>query len=505
MNFKDKKGSIAIFVLVGLLFMSAFLIISFASNVNKSKTAKEQFDIVSQIYSYGEGYEGAYDKSYTDLRNKNKQTMNASSEGLENTGTLELTKTFDENISNYRIYGNSVQDGTPSPSNSAETKSVGDKTVNLVEYPYYNSSKTVNGITFTDNGDGTVTVNGTATGQATFDIARSMKELWDGVVPGETYTASLECTGECTGSITFVTNYYKDTATSSSSYSSWISVAPGKTKTSAAPSDIGGLRSYIVFLKGATANNLILKPQLELGSTATEYGPCGKYKIAIKVTGKNQYFNSTNRDADSSYGVNIKNKLGDSSFTVTGTANTNGNLLGAIGNKLEAGNYKIKVEGDNKLNSYYLQLSTDNSTWTNKLLQLQTNNIYSFDVSELSYVRIGIKIVKDEEYTSNYKVLIREADANVSDEYETYKGEVYNIYLDQPLRKAGSVADYIDFKTGKIVRNVDSNSYNALETPIEEVVVLPNLKTLEDYTKIEVLTEIEPSKIEVEYQGYTLE
>ena len=49
MNLKDKKGSITIFVLVGVLFISAFLIISFASNVNKSKIAKEQFDIVSKL------------------------------------------------------------------------------------------------------------------------------------------------------------------------------------------------------------------------------------------------------------------------------------------------------------------------------------------------------------------------------------------------------------------------------------------------------------------------
>ena len=37
---KKEKGSIAIFVLVALLFMSAFLIILYGSNVNKSKIVK---------------------------------------------------------------------------------------------------------------------------------------------------------------------------------------------------------------------------------------------------------------------------------------------------------------------------------------------------------------------------------------------------------------------------------------------------------------------------------
>ena len=50
MNVRDKKGSITIFVLVGLLFMTGFLLISFGSNVNKSKVAKEQFNIMSSIY-----------------------------------------------------------------------------------------------------------------------------------------------------------------------------------------------------------------------------------------------------------------------------------------------------------------------------------------------------------------------------------------------------------------------------------------------------------------------
>ena len=40
---------------------------------------------------------------------------------------------------------------------------------NLLPYPFYgNSTKTLNGITFTDNGDGTVTANGTATADADF-------------------------------------------------------------------------------------------------------------------------------------------------------------------------------------------------------------------------------------------------------------------------------------------------------------------------------------------------
>lgn len=50
MKLKNEKGSITIFVLVGMLFMSAFLIISYAGNVNKSKVVKEQLEIIKSIY-----------------------------------------------------------------------------------------------------------------------------------------------------------------------------------------------------------------------------------------------------------------------------------------------------------------------------------------------------------------------------------------------------------------------------------------------------------------------
>ncbi len=39
---------------------------------------------------------------------------------------------------------------------------------NLLVYPYFYSTRTINGITFTDNGDGSITVNGTATATASY-------------------------------------------------------------------------------------------------------------------------------------------------------------------------------------------------------------------------------------------------------------------------------------------------------------------------------------------------
>lgn len=109
MNFRDKKGSITIFVLVGLLFMTAFLIISYAYNINKSKYAKEQFNIISDIYSYKDGDANAYNRAYTAIRENNKQVLTTS---IEESSVLELNKTYEEKLDNYKIYGNTTSVGT---------------------------------------------------------------------------------------------------------------------------------------------------------------------------------------------------------------------------------------------------------------------------------------------------------------------------------------------------------------------------------------------------------
>lgn len=109
MNIKKETGSIAIFVLVALLFMSAFLLISYANNVNKSKIAKEQFNMISNIYSYNDSDEAAYNRVYTALRKEKKQILTSS---VEDSSSIELEKTYEGKLENYKIYGNTTSVGT---------------------------------------------------------------------------------------------------------------------------------------------------------------------------------------------------------------------------------------------------------------------------------------------------------------------------------------------------------------------------------------------------------
>ena len=94
----------------------------------------------------------------------------------------------------HTIYGMSIQDGTPTPSVPVEIQSakadfrcVGK---NLIPYPYYETTKTITGITFTDNGNGTIVIDGTSSAQSFFTLAQRTKQPLV-LYPG-TYTLSVE-------------------------------------------------------------------------------------------------------------------------------------------------------------------------------------------------------------------------------------------------------------------------------------------------------------------------
>lgn len=61
---------------------------------------------------------------------------------------------------------------------------------NLIVYPYYETSHTEDGITFTDNGDGTVTANGTATAESNFRFSYTSAESGMFMLTPGTYTMS---------------------------------------------------------------------------------------------------------------------------------------------------------------------------------------------------------------------------------------------------------------------------------------------------------------------------
>ena len=118
-------------------------------------------------------------------------------------------------------------------------------------------SKTVNGITCTNNNDGTVTLNGTTTAKTY--LVPSSKDF---------ISLSLD------GSYTFSANTYNNISYAlyhgSAELFFWDVTSD---KTFSATGSFDNVRPQINIESGITLNNVIVKFQLEKGSTATEYEP----------------------------------------------------------------------------------------------------------------------------------------------------------------------------------------------------------------------------------------
>lgn len=108
-------------------------------------------------------------------------------------------------------------------------------------------------------------------------------------------------------------------------------------------------------------------------------------------------------------------------------------------------------------------------------------------------------------YISNWQI---EEGTSVT-AYEPYTSETYHIYLDEPLRKVGDYADYIDYQNQQVVRMVEvhddtgtktiEESLGGLNEATTEAVTMPQLTIPEiDTAVIECDTAVE-SNMEVTY------
>lgn len=140
---------------------------------------------------------------------------------------------------------------------------------NLITYPYYSKSNTINGITWTVNDDGTVTANGTATKESAFNVvnpygvkARKTLELNQKYVlsdgtsdKAKTYTQFVRFNAS--------TNTYDYAISSRAGYNTWT----------ASDKNLLSYGISLIVANGATVNNVTFKPMLEIGTVSHEYQP----------------------------------------------------------------------------------------------------------------------------------------------------------------------------------------------------------------------------------------
>lgn len=145
---------------------------------------------------------------------------------------------------------------------------------NLITYPYKSASQTINGITFTDNGDGTVTADGTATAAADFSVGANLR-----LSRGKYVLSGCPDGGSNSG--------YKLQAYGDTMYNSGAGIMDiGNGAPFVALEDFTVTRIQIRFAAGSAADGLVFRPQLEAGEAATEYSrPITGQEITLTVNG----------------------------------------------------------------------------------------------------------------------------------------------------------------------------------------------------------------------------
>lgn len=201
----------------------------------------------------------------------------------------KLSKVKKTKTMNYEIYGNNGR--------------------NYLPYPYYETTKTASGITFTDNGDGTVTVNGTATDNVRFSCSIDLKKCAVNFPAGSTY-----CLGGCPAGGSS-SSYRINFALKNSADSSWtmdtIDTGNGIYPSSSLFTNKVIDRAYarIEIAEGTVCDNLIFKPQIEVF-------PAGMATVNLLPT------TAVDGTTKTENGITFTDNRssGDSRVTITGTA-----------------------------------------------------------------------------------------------------------------------------------------------------------------------------------------
>lgn len=171
------------------------------------------------------------------------------------------------------------------------------------------------------------------------------------------------------------------------------------------------------------------------------------YKIPIRASGKNLFDISKSKGFDSVYG-GFKNTKNGNVLTVecTVAARTGFLELGTF----PKGKYTLSLEGRERT-SKFIQIGDVLGSLTNLGVAFQ-GNANTFTLSKTSKVWLcDTGFMKG---TSNISNIQLECGSTAT-EYEPYQEPIItDIYLDEPLYKAGTYADYIDFENQTVVRNI---------------------------------------------------
>ncbi|MBQ6894079.1 MAG: hypothetical protein IJN40_01130 [Clostridia bacterium] len=374
----------------------------------------------------------------------------ASAEGLPL--TLTNCKKY-KKMRDLKVYGNSFQDGTPTPDNPIEVQSVGEKSVNLVK-DVRESFKTFADYTeLEEDGRQCIRIKSHGEASAIFDFA--FKE-------NTQYTISFDfkCKYDRSGvSLSYDTPIFIFYTDGNIDY---LNVQPidntwrKRVYTTKANKTISHIQQRSFDYRVYTYID-INTFQIQEGATATPYEPYGKYKIPVVQRGINLFdiskFNATAQTINGitftpldDERVHIKGKLEDTTKSANYKANFKTQVF------LKQGTYKTKINkytGNGLTVIFNISNGTDGSNISSNI----SSGDITFDNAFIQFAQLYVSSGTTIEFDDIIELQLMKGTEDLP--YEPYVEPVTaNIFLNNPLRKLGDYADYIDYKENKVVRNI---------------------------------------------------
>ena len=338
---------------------------------------------------------------------------------------------------------------------------------------------TVNGVTCTNNGDGTYTVNGTATGIAIFVVYYNFADVYGSA-------SSLKMVGCPSGGSAqkyFLRSYRKGgNPEILDEYGSGISIGSFKESES---------NIAIIVKSGATVNNLIFKPMLTTDTTAT-YADFEPYtggipspnpdypqeiksvvNPTVKVCGKNLWDNFKTLSSG-----NVEQKNGTYIATTdTMQVDVTPSSVGSRPLLLKANNtytFSLKTTVSTSSNRYVCLRYTNGEI---KNISFVNNNFINFvperDVEKIGFILYG-SVAGDKVYDVQLEM------GSEATPYEPYRDEQtvtlpYTLNA-TPVSSGGNVtidkqqyiADYVDVERGKLVKMIDSSKLDNTQSIVNK-------------------------------------
>ena len=320
------------------------------------------------------------------------------------------------------LNGNTSQNGTPTPSSPVEVKTttgrqeIDVRGKNLLPFPYFTTSSpfTNNGITYTINNDGTINVNGTATGRSSIPLygnylVANQKDLTGRYIKGGTSNVNMYV-------FAHIGNQYP--------------VLAQDTGQGAEIDKSTYQKGYIelVVTNGTTVNNELIKPMMLNSLDDTTYE---EYKLQ-------------------SYEINLgKNLLDVSSFP------QNSYVSGGITTLIEG--QMLSCSGTATSTSFNIGSSTVTFN-----LKLKNNTTYTISRTNAISERLYIRLYNSDK-TQNQDVQIV---ANSKSTTFTTTFDVNSCYLFMVGHSSGSVLNIESFGV-QIEKGSQASQYSLYKTPIE--------------------------------------